>query len=148
MKVILQKDVKDLGKVGEVVSVREGYARNFLFPRSLAAVATENRVKEWEHLQRVAEIKKKQAVSERSKVIDKLKDVTVSFKAQASDDGKLYGSISNLDISRELEKMGFEIDKRDINLEDVIKDLGQHKAAVTLGPDLSTEIVVSVEREA
>ena len=69
MKVILSKDVKDVGKVGDLVNVSEGFARNFLFPRKLAAEATEKRVKEWEHLKRVADAKKKKAVAERQAVI-------------------------------------------------------------------------------
>lgn len=147
MKVILNKDIKDLGKIGEMVQVKPGFARNFLFPRKLAAEATEKRVKEFKHLQVVAETKQAKAVEGRKEVLAKLQGQTVLFTVEAAEDEKLFGSIGALDISRELEKAGFEIDKKDIALEDTIKVLGQHKAKVVLGSGLEAEITVSVERK-
>lgn len=146
MKVILQKDVKDLGKVGDLVNVSSGYARNFLFPRKLAVEATEKKVSEYEHLKRVAEIHKKKALTERASILAKMKGVSVSFKAQAAETDKIFGSITTTDISKELEKKGFSVDRRDIHLEEPIKVLGQHKATITLGEGLTTEIQVSVDR--
>lgn len=147
MKVILQKDVKDVGKVGELVNVSEGFARNFLFPRKLATEATEKRIKEWDHLKRVAEAKKKKAMVERQEVLNKLSGVTVVFKLSAgADNDKLFGTVTNLDISKELEKMGHSVDKRDIHLEEPIKFLGQHKAIIRYGEGLEAKISVSVER--
>jgi len=146
MKVILQKDVKNLGKVGDLVNVAVGYARNFLFPRRLAAEATEKRVHEFEHLKKIAEIKKKKAVAERAEVVKKLSGVSINFKSQAGDSDKLFGSITNVDISNELEKHGFSIDRRDIHIDEPIKMLGQHKAIVKLGDGLEAELKISVER--
>ena len=146
MKVILQKDVKDVGKVGDLVSVSAGYARNFLFPRKLAAEATETKVKEYEHLKRVADAKKKKAVSERQAVLSKLNGTSVKFKVSAGDSDKLFGSVTTADISRELDKLGFSIDRRDIHLEDQIKVLGNHKGTVRLGEGLEASIQVVVER--
>jgi len=147
MKVILNKDVKDLGKVGELVQVKPGFARNFLFPRLLAVEATEKRKKEFEHLKAVATANQEKAVGKRKELLAKLEGITVEFSAEASDDEKLFGSISNLDISRKLEEKGYEIDKRDIILEEPIKVLGQYKALVTFGKDLDTNITVSVARK-
>ena len=147
MKVILKKDVKDLGKVGDLVDVANGYARNFLFPRMLAAEATEKRVKEMKHLQSMAEAKKKKVQLERKELLDKLNGVSASFKMPAGETDKLFGSVTNIDISNALEKQGFSIDRRDIHLEEPIKMLGQHKALVKLGEGLETEITVSIERE-
>ncbi len=147
MKVILNKDVKDLGKVGELVQVKPGFARNFLFPRLLAVEATEKRKKEFEHLKAVAVSNQEKAVGKRKELLAKLEGITVEFSAEASDDEKLFGSISNLDISRKLEEKGYEIDKRDIVLEEPIKLLGQYKALVTFGKDLDTNITVSVARK-
>lgn len=147
MKVILNKDIKDLGKIGEMVQVKPGFARNFLFPRRLASEATEKRVKEFKHLQAVAEAKKLKAVEGRKEVLSKIQGETVQFVVEADDSEKLFGSINSLDISRKLEESGFQIDKRDIVLEDVIKVLGQHKAQVVLGTDLKAEITVAVERK-
>ncbi len=146
MKVVLQKDVKDLGKVGDLVNVKMGFARNFLFPRKLASEATERKIKEWQHLMKVAEAKKKKAVGERTLLVEKLKGITLTFKAEAGETEKLFGSITNLDLSQELEKQGFSVDKRDIHLAEPIRVLGQHKAMIKFGPKLEVEITVVVER--
>ncbi len=147
MKVILQKDVKDLGKVGDLVNVKSGFARNFLFPRQLAISATETKVSEWTHLKKVSEIKKKKAVAIRQELIGKLQGQTLNFKLEAAaDSDKIFGSVTTMDISKSLGKLGFEIDKRDIHLEEAIKILGQHKAFVRMGDGLEAEITVVVEK--
>lgn len=146
MKVILQKDVKDVGRVGELVNVSEGFARNFLFPRKLAAEATEKRVKEYEHLKRVAETKKKKALAERQELLNKINGTTVTFKLAAGDTDKLFGTVTPNDISKELQKAGHSIDRRDIHLEEPIKVLGQHKAVIRYGEGLEAKIQISVER--
>jgi len=146
MKVMLQKDVKDLGKVGDIVSVSAGYARNFLFPRRLALVATEGKLKEWTHLQKLAEVKKKKAKSEREKLIGEISGQTLNFKMQSGDEDKLFGSVTQLEISKELSKMGFEVDKKDIQLAEAIKMLGQYKAVIDLGDDVKGEVTVVVEK--
>ncbi len=146
MKVILQKDVKEVGKVGDLVNVSEGFARNFLFPRKLASEATEKRVKEWEHLKRVADAKKKKAIAERQEVLKTINGKTVTFKVSAGDTDKLFGSVTTTDISKELEKMGHMIDRRDIVLEEQIKVLGTHKAMIKMGDGLEATIQVSVVR--
>lgn len=146
MKVILVKDVKDVGKVGDLVNVSSGFARNFLFPRKLANEATEKRIKEWEHLKRVAEVKKKKAVAERQAVLGKLNGISLKFKVSAGEGDKLFGSVTTSDISKELEKAGHSVDRRDIHLEEQIKVLGTHKATVRLGEGLEGSIQVVVER--
>jgi large subunit ribosomal protein L9 len=147
MKVILQEDVKDLGKVGELVNVTNGYARNFLFPRKLAIVATEKKVTEWTHLKKVAEIKMKKAKVVRQEVVSKLQGITLTFKLEASGESdKLFGSVTNHDISKKLEGQGFQIDRRDIILEEAIRQLGQHAAKVKLGEGLEAELTIVVEK--
>ncbi len=146
MKVILTQDVKDVGKVGELVTVSEGFARNFLFPRKMAAEATEKRVKEWAHLQSVAEAKKKKAQVERKVILDKINGLTLKFKMAAGETDKLFGTVTTTEISKELQKAGFSVDRRDIHLEEPIKVLGQHKAAVKYGEGLEASIMISVER--
>ncbi|XGC80898.1 50S ribosomal protein L9 [Bdellovibrio bacteriovorus] len=146
MKVILQKDVKDVGRVGELVNVSEGFARNFLFPRKLAAEATEKRVKEYEHLKRVAETKKKKALAERQELLNKVNGTTVTFKLAAGETDKLFGTVTTTDISKELQKMGHSVDRRDIHLEEPIKVLGQHKAVVRYAEGMEAKIQISVER--
>jgi large subunit ribosomal protein L9 len=145
MKVILQKDVKNVGKVGDVVNVATGYARNFLFPRRLAMLAAEKSVKAWEHLKKVSEQKKKKAVAERRALLDKISGVTLTFKLVSGEKDKVFGSVTTNDISRELETKGFSIDRRDIQTEP-IKVLGQHKVTVSYGEDLSAALTVVVEK--
>lgn len=146
MKVILTQDVKDVGKVGDLVNVSEGFARNFLFPRKLAAEATEKRVKEWNHLKSVAEAKKKKALAERKALLGKINGTTLKFKMAAGETDKLFGTVTTNEISKELQKVGFSVDRRDIHLEEPIKVLGQHKAQVRYGEGLEASITISVER--
>ncbi len=147
MKVILQQDVKDVGRAGELVNVSQGFARNFLFPRKLAVEATEKRMKEWDHLKLVSAAKVKKALAERQEVINKVSGTTVSFKMSAgADSDKLFGSVTTSDISKELEKQGYAVDRRDIHLEDQIKVLGQHKAVIRYGEGLEAQIKINVER--
>ena len=149
MKVVLQQDVKDLGKVGDLCTVSSGYARNFLFPRKLAVEATEGKVKEFQHLQKVAEIKKQKMLSVRKELLEKLASTDITFKMDAGENSdKLFGSITNFDISQKLEEMGLSVDRRDILLEEPIKILGQHKATVKLGEGLQGDLTVNVERNA
>jgi large subunit ribosomal protein L9 len=147
MKVILQKDVRDVGKVGDVVNVSIGYARNFLFPRKLAVTATEGKISEWNHLQRVSEAKKKKVVGERKGVLDKLSKTNISFKVAAANTDRIFGTVTTADISKKLDEHGFTIDKRDIHLDEPIKILGTHKAIVKLGEGLETSFQIVVERQ-
>lgn len=146
MKVILQTDVKDVGKVGDLVNVAPGFARNFLFPRKLAQEATEKRMTEWEHLKRVADTKKKKAVAERQELLKKVNGVSLNFKVSAGETDKLFGSITTADISRELEAKGFSVDRRDIFLDEQIKILGNHKASIRMGEGQEASVQIVVER--
>lgn len=146
MKVILTKDVKDVGKTGDLVNVSEGFARNFLFPRKMASEATEKRVKEWEHLKRVAEAKKKKAQAERQELLNKISGASLSFKMAAGDNDKLFGTVTTTDISKELQKQGHSVDRRDIHLEEPIKVLGSHKATIRYTEGMEAKIQINVER--
>ncbi len=148
MKVILQKDVKDLGKIGDLVNVANGFARNFLFPRKLAMEATAKSIRQADHLKKVAESKKKKALAERKQLLEKLSGLILSFQVPAADTDRIFGSVTNADLARKLEEKGFAVDKRDIHLPEAIKMLGQYKAVVRLGAGLETEVLVAVERMA
>lgn len=145
MRVVLQQDVKNVGKAGDIVSVKDGYARNFLFPNRMASEANESRVKAWEHQKKVAEIKKKKAVAQRKELIEKLSGMTVTFKMVAGEKDKIFGAVTAHDVSEELEKQGVMVDRRDIHMEP-IKMLGQHQAEVKLGEDLTAELTIAVEK--
>jgi large subunit ribosomal protein L9 len=146
MKVILQKDVKNLGKVGDLVNVTTGYARNYLFPRQMALTATETKVKEFAHIKKIAEAKKKKAIAERQELVKKIQGLNVVIKATAGENEKLFGTVTNNDLSNELEKMGYSIDRRDIHIDEAIRMLGSHKAIVKLGEGAEAELAISVER--
>ncbi len=146
MKVILQKDVKDIGKVGDIVKVSEGFARNFLFPRKLALIATEGKVKQWEHTKKVIEAKKKAALAERQAIVGKVNGLAVVLKSAAGESDKLFGSITTTDISKALGALGHQIDRKDIHIDEHIKVLGNHKATIKFGEGLSAAIQVVVER--
>lgn len=147
MKVILNKDVKDLGKVGDIVNVSKGHARNFLFPRNWASEATEKKEKEWSHLKRVAEVQKKKSQDEQKTLLEQIKKITISVKMAAREDGNLFGSVTAIDLSKELEKQNIRLDQKDILLEKGLKSVGEHKVAVKLGPAIEGEFTVIVEAE-
>ncbi len=147
MKVILSQDVPSVGKVGDLVRVADGYARNFLLPRKLAMIATEGREKEFKHLKAMAESKKKKATNAAKKTAEKMTAHTVTLKAQAGENDKLFGSITNADIAAELVKAGFIVEKREVVLTEPIKVLGQHRVQVKIMTGVEAEIKVNVERE-
>ena len=148
MKVILTSDVRNLGKLGDVVNVKSGYARNYLLPKGVARVATERRMKELNHLLNVAKAKKAQIFATRKELLDKVTDVKLTLKARCSHESdKLFGSITNIDISNALYEKGFEVDKRDIILKSNIKTLGNHSVKINMGENLTGEIIVVVEKE-
>jgi len=148
MKVILQKDVENLGKVGDLVKVAPGYARNYLFPRQCAVEATEKRQKEWEHLRRVAEIQKKKAISDRQDLLRHLESLTLTFQRASSEKGKLFGSVTNNDIAAEIKNKGYTVDRKDIHLEEPLKSSGEHKVALKLGDGCEGSLHIVIEETA
>ena len=146
MEIILQKDIKNLGKAGDRVRVRPGYARNYLLPKKLALTLDETRLGEWRHKQQVIEARKKKAVSERDLLLKKLSVVHLTFEKESRAGGHLFGSVSPVDISRELEqKQGLLVDKRDIAMEP-LKTEGEHQVKITLDSDRQTEIKVTIKK--
>jgi large subunit ribosomal protein L9 len=113
----------------------------------MAMVATEERVKEFKHLTAVAEAKKKKAAAGAKKIVEKLAGVTVTIKAQAGENDKLFGSVTNQDIARELDKAGHSFERRDIHIEEPIRVLGQYRVKVKIATGVEAEVKVNVERE-
>ncbi|GAB4387290.1 MAG: 50S ribosomal protein L9 [Thermodesulfovibrionales bacterium] len=147
MKVILKEDVKNLGAMGDVVNVTPGYARNFLFPKGLAADADVKNIKALEHEKRVIEERRKKLVEKAQGLAGQLSSVTVGLKAKAGEEGKLFGSITSKDIAEALAEKGYEVDRRKIVLEEPIKRVGSHQVAVKLGHDVTATVTVEVEAE-
>ena len=147
MKVILRKDVKNVGKVGDLVNVAKGYARNFLFPRSLAQEACESKIKEWDHLQRVAEVRRKKMQGERADLGQKLGAVVIEFEEAARGD-KLFGSVTSKNISDKLDAQGFNIGHKDIQLGAPLKTTGEHPVTIFLDKDIEPATIKVVIKAA
>lgn len=148
MKVILTKEVLGLGDPGEVVEIKDGYGRNYLVPQGLAIVATKRNVAAVEAEQRrIAAAQAKEALRIKGEA-DKLTGVAVSITARAGEGGKLYGSVTNMDVAQALLAAGHDIDRRRILLEAPIKRLGDHPVKVKLHPQVVVEVMVKVEPEA
>ena len=148
MKVILTQEVLGLGDPGEVVTVKNGYGRNYLVPRGLAIEATKKNIKTVEAERERISIKAAREAGKVSDEADKLKGTSVSLTARAGESGKLYGSITNMDIAAALAGLGFDIDRRRIILaEGPLKSLGEHTIPVKLHPQVVVDIQVKVEPE-
>ncbi|MCG3111227.1 MAG: 50S ribosomal protein L9 [Candidatus Manganitrophus sp. SA1] len=144
MKVILREDVDKLGRMGDLVNVADGYARNFLLPRNMAALATTKNIKSLEHEKRVIadRVKKeKMAAEEEAK---KISAVSVSIPVQVGEEGKLFGSVTSKDIADAIAAQGFEIDKRRIQLEKPIKEIGTFMVPVKVHHDVTAQVKVEV----
>jgi len=148
MQVLLLKDVHGLGHAGEIKKVTDGYARNFLIPRKLATVATDVAIKQAEQHRQAVSRQQIKVLTEAQAFAQVLDGVSLSFKARAGEGDKLYGSITNAHIAEALaEKVGREVDKRKIDLEEPIKEIGTHAVTIRLAPEAEAKIIVVVERE-
>lgn len=145
MEVILREDVVHLGHIGDVVKVKPGYARNFLLPRGLAVLADKRNLGRLEHERRVAGEKRERVLTASKSLAQKLSSTRVTIKARAGEEGKLYGSVTNIDVERALADKGISIDRRRIRLDDPIKALGEHQVPVRLSVGVDTTVTVVVE---
>jgi len=148
MEVILIQDVDNLGGVNEVVKVKNGYARNFLLPRHLAVENSPSNKKQLDERLKQVRKKEEKMLAEINSVINKLKEAPLKLGAKTGTSGKIFGSITPLQISRAIrEQRGYEIDRRKINIVDEIKELGSYKATIDFGNGHSTEVDFEVTAE-
>jgi large subunit ribosomal protein L9 len=145
--VILARDVPNLGRVGELVSVRPGYARNYLVPQGLALPASPKRVAFFEHQKKIIEHKRRQLRAESEKKAKEMSQVQVTLTVKVGEQGKIFGSVTGRDISRALQAIGHDIHHRDIKLVDPIKTLGIHTVDVRLEADVGAQVKVIVAGE-
>jgi len=147
MEVILREDIKTLGKAGELVKVKPGYARNYLLPKGLAYEATEGNRKRIlaESKARVAKAEEEAGVARA--LAATLSGVSLNLSRKAGEGDRLFGSITTQDLADALAAQGHAVDKRRIELEHPIKTVGQHTVAIRLHPDVSAEIRVTVVAE-
>ena len=147
MEIILRADVQHLGKVGDVVKVKDGYARNYLLPKGLAYPATEGNKKriafEGERLTKQQAAEKTAAEGEAAR----LAEVQLTFTAKVGEEEKLYGSITASDIQRKLEELGIHVDKRKIDLAEPIRELGEFNVGIKIHPEVRPEVRVTVVKE-
>lgn len=144
MKIILLQSIKGLGNIGDIKDVADGYARNFLFPKKLAAIATPEAVKitNAEKEERVEENKKE--LEKIQKLAEEIKDKKIVIQAKEKK-GKLFGSVGVKEIAQELEKLGFSIDEKRIILGKPIKEIGEINITIELGNNIKTQIKVIIE---
>ncbi len=145
--VVLTEEFQNLGKSGELVKVRPGFARNYLLPRGLAVTATEGNVARIEHAKRVAEAKAAKVKGEATALSSKLESLKLTITRPVGDGGKLYGSVTTRDIEEALAAQGFVVDKRRIVTEQ-IRTLGTHPVQVRLAPSVTSTIQVEVVAKA
>jgi large subunit ribosomal protein L9 len=146
MEVILLERVAKLGQMGEVVRVKDGYARNYLLPKGKALRATADNKKRFESMKTQLEARNLEQKSEAEKIGAKLNGRTITVLRQASESGQLYGSVSTRDLAQLLTDSGFSVNRNQIELNAPIKMIGTHKVPVALHPELEVTITVFVAR--
>ena len=145
MKVILLEDVKNVGKKGSIINAKDGYARNFLFPKNLAIEATDVNLRNLENAKKQKEAKDKEALDEAKKLEEKLMQITLVIKTKTGENGKLFGSITTKEIAELLEKdHGYAFDKKKLELEDTIKSVGEYFVKIRLHPMVNAKVKVIV----
>lgn len=148
MEIILIQDVDNLGAKNEVVKVRNGYARNFLLPRQLAVENSPSNRKQLEERLKQVRKKEEKMLAEINSVIAKLKEAPLKLGAKTGTSGKIFGSVTSLQISRAIrEQKGYEIERKKISITDDIKELGTYKAVIDFGNGHNTEVEFEVVAE-
>src|SRR5262245_20981595 len=147
VKLILVESIHRLGEAGDLVSVKPGFARNFLLPQGKALLATESRVKEFEHKRRIAEEKAAKEQKDLEAVKQRLEALKIEIGARAGESGKLFGSVTAAQVADKVEAAGIKIDRRRIDLREPIKEIGEHKVAVKLLRELVAQLSITVVAE-
>ncbi|MEN2994427.1 MAG: 50S ribosomal protein L9 [Thermodesulfovibrio sp.] len=147
MRVILKEDVQGLGKAGQIVNVKDGYARNYLLPKGLALVADEKNLKVLEYQKRKIEEEAKKKRQDAESIANRLSSLELKIQAKAGEDQKLFGSITAKDIAEALQKEGFSVEKKQINILEPIKRLGEYEVEVKLLQNVTARLKVVVVSE-
>ncbi|MDH3453624.1 MAG: 50S ribosomal protein L9 [Desulfuromonadales bacterium] len=144
MDIILTENVKGLGTIGDVVKVKPGYGRNYLVPQGLAVEASDRNINEMEHHKRQLTHKAQKLSKEAADIKARIEAVECSFAHKASEEGKLFGSVTSMEIAEGLAAHGIEIDRRKILLDQPIKELGMHEVEIKLNAGVNATIKVNV----
>jgi large subunit ribosomal protein L9 len=147
VEVILRDDVPNLGKIGEIVRVKPGYARNFLLPRGLAIEASSKNLRVLEHHKRLIAVKADRDRKDAESRAKRVEGLQITIQARAGEEGRLFGSVTNIDVERLLAEKGVEVDRRRIQLDEPIKQLGTFPIVVMVGRDVRATIHLTVAPE-
>jgi large subunit ribosomal protein L9 len=147
MEVILKEDVANLGKIGEVVRVRDGYARNYLLPRGLVLVANKKNLKTFEHQKKIVADQKQKIVRQAETVSNQLASVAVVIPMKVGEEGRLFGSVTTMQIEKALKTKGVNVERRKIHLSEPIKTVGDYEVPIRLSADVTVPLKVSVVPE-
>jgi large subunit ribosomal protein L9 len=143
LKIILTKDYEKLGNAGDIVSVKDGFAKNFLIPNNIALVATKGNINQMELVKKSLIKKEAKNIEEANQLAERLADLTITFSVNASPEGKLYGSITNKDIADKIfYERKVEIDRKKIDLEEHIKEVGEYDIDIKLYKDIKSTIKI------
>ena len=144
MKVILTEDIPKLGKMGDLIQIKDGYARNYLIPKNLAVPANPQNIKALEHQKTLLKQKQNRIKREAEKLAQKIEKVSCTISKAAGEEDKLFGSVTSLDIEKSLKEEGIKIDRKKILLEEPIKTLGIYKVPIKLHPEVTANLKVWV----
>ncbi|MFH1874354.1 MAG: 50S ribosomal protein L9 [Pseudomonadota bacterium] len=147
MQVILQENIPDLGKVGDIVKVKDGYARNYLLPKKKAVLADPRNMRQLEHQKRLVAAKQLKLKSQAEELAKKLGAITITISRDTADEEKLFGSVTTKDIADALRKEGVSVDRHDLNMDSPIKNIGVYDVPVKLHPEVTGTIKVWVVKK-
>src|SRR5919109_1088594 len=142
MKVIFTSDVESVGKIGEIREVKDGFARNYLLPKKIAVEATPENIKTWERRRQILKKKEESLKAEAESLAAKLREVSCTIPVKVGEEDRLFGSVTSQNISDALKEKGFEISRKDIELDSPIKTLGTYEVLIKLHSDVTTNIKV------
>ena len=148
MQIILNQDVETLGKAGEIITVKPGFARNYLIPQGMATMATKNNI---EAIQKSIETQDRKDARTRTNLealAQRLNKLTLKFDLKAGEDDKLFGSVTNIMIAEAIAEKGYTVDRKEIEMEEAIKSVGNHYVVVKLGNGFSGRIKIKVAAKA
>ena len=148
MKIILNQDVETLGKAGEIITVKPGFARNYLIPQGIATMATKNNIEAIKKSLETQDRKDARTRTNLEALAERLNKLTLKFELQAGEDDKLFGSVTNIMIAEAIAEKGYTVDRKEIEMGEAIKSVGNHFVVVKLGNGFSGRIKIKVAAKA
>lgn len=146
MKVILKENIENLGHIGDVVKVAPGYARNYLLPKGLVLEASEKNARALEHAKRQLEYKKNKVLEQARQIAARIEGLSLAIAHQAGEEGKLFGSVTNMELAELLKGQGLEIERKKIVLAEPIRQVGEYSVTVKVHPEVNATLKVNVTK--